>query len=512
MWTDGGLGGTFNPDPFTPGASYTPPASFTGQAFLTWTVTGPCTSQATVTITVVPALTGTVTAPSMCVGSNATGSITTNSQSATYQWSVVTNGGSASIVGSNTGPTVNLHGDVSGPAVLECLVNSVGCVKTFTKDFNVFVTPAVPVVTAPASAIGNTPGLVASTPAVAGVTYLWSISNGTITSGQGTNQIIFTAGQNGITVITVIETNSNGCSRASAPANVAIQTSGGGNCAGGNPFILCLNNDRFQAKVHFKNYNDGSQGDGHAISFNPIPDDSGYFWFFSAPNMELLVKVLDARATNGKFWVFYGALTDVEFDLTITDTVNGNFKVYHNAAHNLASVGDTTAFPGTPRGGVVPMFGEGELERALADGRVHSAEELLASDSDTPAAALEPTTTNLFSTCIPNATTLCLTDNGRFQLTTAWKNYNNNTTGVGTAVPITTDSGIFWFFNQKNVEMAVKVLNAIAVNNRYWVLYGALSDVEYTITITDVTNGAVKTYFNSAHVFHSVSDINAFAP
>ena len=37
-----------------------------------------------------------------------------------------------------------------------------------------------------------------------------------------------------------------------------------------------------------------------------------------------------------------------------------------------------------------------------------------------------------------------------------------------------------------------------------------LSDVEYTITITDTVTGAVKSYSNPPHVLGSRADINAF--
>src|SRR5207253_6196758 len=76
----------------------------------------------------------------------------------------------------------------------------------------------------------------------------------------------------------------------------------------------------------------------------PLTADTGYFWFFGASNVELIVKVLDARPLNGKFWVFFGALSSVEYDLTVTDTSNGSTKTYHNALGQFASVGDTSAF------------------------------------------------------------------------------------------------------------------------------------------------------------------------
>lgn len=49
-----------------------------------------------------------------------------------------------------------------------------------------------------------------------------------------------------------------------------------------------------------------------------------------------------------------------------------------------------------------------------------------------------------------------------------------------------------------------------AVNSHFWVFYGALSDVEYTITVTDMLTGAMKTYFNPQGRLASVADTSAF--
>jgi hypothetical protein len=104
---------------------------------------------------------------------------------------------------------------------------------------------------------------------------------------------------------------------------------------------LCLNGNRFRVEVEWRSYNDGSTGVGQAVY---LTGDTGYFWFFSAANVELVVKVLDGRPVNNHFWVFYGALSDVEYTLTVTDTESGQVKTYFNPPHNLASVADTTAF------------------------------------------------------------------------------------------------------------------------------------------------------------------------
>ena len=54
--------------------------------------------------------------------------------------------------------------------------------------------------------------------------------------------------------------------------------------------------------------------------------------------------MLDGTPLNGKFWVFYGALSNVEYTMTVTDTETGEVKTYKNPSGRFASVADTGAF------------------------------------------------------------------------------------------------------------------------------------------------------------------------
>lgn len=113
------------------------------------------------------------------------------------------------------------------------------------------------------------------------------------------------------------------------------------------------------------------------------------------------------------------------------------------------------------------------------------------------------------STCTAGPNNLCLAG-GRFRVQVNWRVPAQGTSGVGTAVPLSADTGYFWFFNSANVELVTKVLDARSVNGRFWVFYGALSDVEYTITVTDTSTGAVKTYSNPQGTLASGADTSAF--
>ena len=85
----------------------------------------------------------------------------------------------------------------------------------------------------------------------------------------------------------------------------------------------------------------GAAGVGRTI---PLTGDTGAFWFFSANNVELVVKVVDGRPFNGKFWVFIGSLTDVDYRVTVRDLSTDHVNTYVHEAGTLQSFADTAAF------------------------------------------------------------------------------------------------------------------------------------------------------------------------
>lgn len=110
--------------------------------------------------------------------------------------------------------------------------------------------------------------------------------------------------------------------------------------------------------------------------------------------------------------------------------------------------------------------------------------------------------------CFPSETVLCL-NGGRFRLEAVWENFEGGG-GVGHAVPQTDDTGAFWWFDPDNIEMAVKVLDGRGDNGYFWVFYGALSNVKFSLLVTDTQTGECKEYFNPLGTFASVGDTAAF--
>jgi hypothetical protein len=75
-----------------------------------------------------------------------------------------------------------------------------------------------------------------------------------------------------------------------------------------------------------------------------LTDDTGYFWFFDASNVELVVKTLDGTDVNGHYWVFSGALSNLYYRITVTDLVTGAVQTYENPFGRLEGLADTKAF------------------------------------------------------------------------------------------------------------------------------------------------------------------------
>ena len=119
--------------------------------------------------------------------------------------------------------------------------------------------------------------------------------------------------------------------------------------------------------------------------------------------------------------------------------------------------------------------------------------------------------TSVPGTCTPSATALCLTGS-RFRVEATWAT-GAGTSGPANAEPLTDDSGRFWFFQEKNTELVVKVHDAcVPPFDRFWVFSAGLTDVEVTLTVTDTQTGAVRTYFNPQGTdFAPRLDTSAFA-
>ena len=257
---------------------------------------------------------------------------------------------------------------------------------------------------------------------------------------------------------------------------------------------LSLRGGRFQIRVSWTDF-DGGTGRGQPVGMS---NDTGYFTFFDPENVEVLIKVLDGRPLNGNFWVFFASLSNVAYEVEITDVETHQVRVYSNPAGRFASVGDIEAFPGGGSASAAPPASSVPASFPLST----------ATSSSVPASATAATRPGKSIFCVSGPTSLCLQQN-RFQVEVTWRDFEGNA-GDGQSLPLSADSGFFWFFESSNAELVVKVLDGRELNGRFWVFAGALSNVEYTIQVTDTLTGEVRTYTNPAGRFGSFGDIEAF--
>jgi len=111
--------------------------------------------------------------------------------------------------------------------------------------------------------------------------------------------------------------------------------------------------------------------------------------------------------------------------------------------------------------------------------------------------------------CWSESSALCL-NQARFKVTATWETAPG-VTGQGFAVPLTADSGYFWFFSDTNVEIVIKVLDACQGFNRFWVFAAGLTNVGVAITVEDTRTGIVRHYANPrGTAFQPILDTQAF--
>ena len=248
----------------------------------------------------------------------------------------------------------------------------------------------------------------------------------------------------------------------------------------GDATTLCLNGNRFRVRANYAT-NAGASGDGQAMA---LTTDSGYFWFFNDANVEIVVKSVDACGLAGfdNFWLFATGLTNVAVTLDVVDTWTGDERVYRNPLNqDFQPILDTGHFDVCD----APAPFAAALPSAQAAGSVSA----------------QPASPE--GGCTPDATTLCL-NQGRFEVKIDYRTAQG-ATGFGQAHGLTSDSGYFWFFDDANVELVIKVIDGCGFNDRYWVFAGGLTNVETHLTVRDTLHPAA--------VFQRTNPLNQpFAP
>jgi PKD repeat protein len=158
----------------------------------------------------------------------------------------------------------------------------------------------------------------------AAVSWLWTFGDGESSTLQSPSHVFAQAGSYPVTLRV---SNSGGTTQTTQTVEVAQEDT---------LRLLVQAGHTFEVTLSARDPRTGNQGDGQAVPQNDV------FGFFTIPALvpiapgaplvpEVFVKMLDARPIPGQdFWFFWGGLTDLEYTMTVKDTVRGTVKVYHN--------------------------------------------------------------------------------------------------------------------------------------------------------------------------------------
>jgi hypothetical protein len=241
----------------------------------------------------------------------------------------------------------------------------------------------------------------------------------------------------------------------------------GGACAatGGS---LCLLGGRFVVTAQAVDPRTGRLEVGTPLGQT---DRWGYFslpGFTGDPSFpEIVVKLVDGTSLDGSFWFFHSGLTDLQYTVSVLDTVSGRQKSYMNDRSDpqkLCGGADTETFAVDAPPGPVPTAQRATRPRASS------------------AAGALPLL-------------------GRFTATLTAVDPRTGREAVG--VPIARDAKWGYFSipdftgDASFPEVFVKMLDATALpGGAFWVFHTGLTDLEYTLMVTDSTTGEQKTYRN----------------
>jgi photosystem II stability/assembly factor-like uncharacterized protein len=115
----------------------------------------------------------------------------------------------------------------------------------------------------------------------------------------------------------------------------------------------------------------------------------------------------------------------------------------------------------------------------------------------------------LATTCQASDEVLCLAG-GRFAARIHWS-LADGSGGEAHAAALTDRSGGFWFFSPESLDLTVKMIDGRSLNGNFWLFGGALTDVAYTLTVTEAATGHQRTYDNPFGRLASFADTEAFA-
>ncbi|HEX8409557.1 MAG TPA: hypothetical protein VF883_11870 [Thermoanaerobaculia bacterium] len=111
----------------------------------------------------------------------------------------------------------------------------------------------------------------------------------------------------------------------------------------------CLLDGRFRVSINYVNQFANPPAPGTFVAAKLVPGvqnpDVATFGISSAQAIEVVVRIQDTRPFGlNRFDVYYGGLTDLEYTVSVTDTVKGTTKTYRNPPGTVGGLVDRTTF------------------------------------------------------------------------------------------------------------------------------------------------------------------------
>jgi len=103
---------------------------------------------------------------------------------------------------------------------------------------------------------------------------------------------------------------------------------------------------------------------------------------------------------------------------------------------------------------------------------------------------------------------LCI--EGRFLASLSFQ--NGGRAAFATPLLQTANTGYFSFFTANNIDVALKIVDGRAFNGRYWVFVASLTNLEFSLEVTDLVTGVGQRYNNASGQQTTIADTNAFPP
>ena len=202
------------------------PVTVTLAADTTYTLTVTNTASVAITSTVAVAVVAAPIVPVITAPTNLSSGLggytaSTPAQAGmTLAWTI-TNG---TFTSAASGASVTFTAGTTGTVGLSCVATNVAATASNagTATAAIVALPTLPVITAPTKVTAGLGGYTASTPAQAGMTLAWTITNGTLSSASTGTGVTFTAGTSGSVALSCVATNAANTASTAGTATASI--------------------------------------------------------------------------------------------------------------------------------------------------------------------------------------------------------------------------------------------------------------------------------------------------